>query len=167
LSGIVVRSELSSDYDAIHDLTRRAFAPMPFSDGTEHELVTKLREARALVLSLVALQEDRLVGHVAFTPALPSDDAAGWYGLGPISVEPELQRKGIGRRLIIEGFAALQEIGAKGCILVGDPAYYQKSGFKLAPELAPARQPKEYFMIASFDHSLPSAPIDFHPVFYG
>ena len=64
----------------------------------------------------------------------PSGDISGgtpnWYGLGPFSVLPEHERKGIGKSLIQQGLSQLKDLNAQGCCLVGDPDYYKKLGFK-------------------------------------
>ena len=72
-------------------------------------------------MSLVAEVDGRVVGHIAFSPVAMSDGTNHWYGLGPVSVLPQCQRRGIGKALIQEGLARLKELGAKGCCLVGHP----------------------------------------------
>jgi putative acetyltransferase len=160
-----IRDERKGDIPAIHDLTKRAFAPMPFAGGNEQDLIDIVRDAGALSISLVAEIDSRVVGHVAFTPATAADNTQGWFGLGPVAVEPALQRQGIGRQLINEGLRRLREWNAAGCIVVGDPNYYQRFGFLLSPELTPAGQPPEYFMMLSLTASRPNAFVDFHPLF--
>jgi putative acetyltransferase len=162
---IIIRDEQPGDHAAIYDLTARAFAPMPYSDGDEQDLIDALRAAGALAISLVALLEGKLVGHVAFSPATAADGSAGWYALGPVSAEPELQRQGIGSALIHEGIRRLREREAAGCILVGNPDYYSRFGFRPYPTLAPAGQPPEYFMILPLAVTEPSTVVEFHPAF--
>ena len=65
-----------------------------------------------------------------------SDGSPGWYGLGPLSVLPPYQRQGIGGALIHEGLSRLKGLGARGCCLVGHPAYYQRFGFQHPGDLA-------------------------------
>lgn len=166
-SNIVVRPERPGDISAIYDLTKRAFAPMPFSDGNEQDLVDALRDAGALTISLVAECDGKVAGHIAFAPAFAADGSRGWYSLGPISVEPALQRKGIGKALIAEGIARLRALNAAGCVLVGDTNYYPRSGFRPFPDLAPPEEPAEYFMILPLGVAEPGTVVSFHPVFYG
>lgn len=71
----------------------------------------------------------RVIGHVAFSPVTVSDGTPQWYGLGHVSVLPEHQEQGIGKRLIEEGLARLKVLNAGDCCLVGHPEYYTKSGF--------------------------------------
>ena len=162
---IAVRPERAEDSANIHDLTRRAFAPMPFSDGDEHYLIDALREADALSLSLVAEQDQVIVGHVAFSSAFPADGSPGWYALGPVSAEPALQKSGIGRRLIETGLDQLRSEGATGCILVGDPGYYCRFGFSVRPELSPAAEYADYFQHLPFGETDADCVIAFHPLF--
>ncbi len=92
-----IRDERLEDIPAIYDITKRAFAPMLFADGNEQNLINAVRDAGALSISLVAEIDSMVVGHVAFTPATAADGSPGWFGLGPVAVEPERQRKGIGQ----------------------------------------------------------------------
>ncbi len=65
---MVIRDETAADERAIFQLTKRAFAPMPFSAGDEQHLINALRNSGALAISMVAVQGDRVVGHIAFSP---------------------------------------------------------------------------------------------------
>jgi hypothetical protein len=58
------------------------------------------------------------------------DGSLNWYGLGPICVLPELPKQGFGKALLHEDLAALKSLGAKGCVLVGDPGSYERFSFK-------------------------------------
>jgi putative acetyltransferase len=163
---LFIRPESPEDFDAITALTIQAFAPMPFAGGNEQDLIIALRRAGALPLSLVAVQDDEIVGHAGFSPATTADGEAGWFALGPISVQPEHQKRGVGRALIAAGFDGLKKQGARGCIVVGDPAYYPRHGFVPAPELSPSDEPAEFFMVATFGDERPRSKFAFHPVFY-
>jgi putative acetyltransferase len=162
---ILIRPERSEDHAAIYDITKRAFAPMPYADGDEQDLIDKLREAGALALSLVAEKDGVLVGQVTFSPAFAEDGSLGWYALGPVSVEPELKHQGIGSRLIRAGIARLSSKQAAGCVLVGNPAYYSRLGFRPFPELATEGQPAQYFQILPLRVAEPTAVVGFHPIF--
>lgn len=163
---IVIRPEQDADRSQIHDLTRRAFAPMPFAAGDEQDLIDALRNAGALTCSLVAARDDRVVGHIAFSPAYPADGAPGWFALGPVSVEPNLQGQAIGSALIHAGLEWLLEAKAAGCILTGNLAYYRRFGFVSRPDLAPPSEPAEYFMVLPMGCGSPSSVISFHPLFH-
>lgn len=103
---IVIRDETESDAAVIAQVTVAAFETLEISHHTEQFIVEALRSARALTLSLVAEIDGRVVGHIAFSPVAISDGTKDWYGLGPVSVLPEYQRRGIGKALIQEGLAA-------------------------------------------------------------
>ena len=161
-----IRPERPGDAAGIWHVTKRAFAGLPYADGNEQDIISALRGCGALAISLVAEHRDRILGHVAFSPAVPEDSSPGWYALGPVAVEPGFQRQGIGRRLIRAGIAGLQERGAAGCIVVGDTHYYSQFGFVSAPERAPAGAPAEHFMVLRLGGPMPKGRVEFHQAFY-
>jgi len=126
---MLIREEGPADIDAIHVLTQAAFAPMAFSDKTEGAALAALRARGELTISLVAEEAGAIVGHVAFSPVAIGGVHDGWYGLGPISVSPDRQRRGIGKALIARGLEMLRARGAKGCALIGNPQIYSRAGF--------------------------------------
>lgn len=150
---------------AVHEVTRAAFLNAPHTAHTEQFIVDALRKAGALAISLVAEQKGEVLGHVALSPVSVSDGSAGWYGLGPISVKPELQRQGIGTLLMQTALRLLQERGAAGCVLVGDPAYYSRFGFKPDASLVLPNVPPEYFQVLRFGPSMAHGVITFHEAF--
>jgi putative acetyltransferase len=164
---MIIRPETSNDYEGITQVTLAAFGGKSYSAQTEHLIVKGLREAAALSLSLVAETDGNVVGHVAFSLVTINGSDQGWYGLGPISVQPALQKQGIGSKLIQEGLARIRAMGAKGCVLEGDPNYYNRFGFKSYPNLiyegAPAPQ---YFMALPFSAKIPTGKVEFHLAFY-
>ncbi len=127
---VLIRDERQGDEDAIHALTLKAFAPMPFSNGSEAPILRALRRSGELALSLVADLDGEIVGHVAFSPTTIDGAHNRWFGLGPVSVDPAHQRRGIGRRLIETGLTTLKQRGAAGCALIGNPAIYIRLGFE-------------------------------------
>jgi putative acetyltransferase len=147
---ITIRPERETDIESISDVTRRAFKNHPISHQTEHFIVDALRRAGVLTVSLVAEVDGVVVGHVAFSPVTISTGAQGWYGVGPLSVVPELQRQGIGKLLMNEGLSLLRDTGAKGCVLVGDPGYYGHFGFRNLPSMIYEGIPQEYFLTLEF-----------------
>ena len=161
----LIRPETPADVPAIFALTEAAFRTAAHSAGTEQFIVNALRRSGALAVSLVAESDGRVIGHVAVSPVTVSDGAAGWYGLGPISVSPERQRTGVGSRLMHAALQALRERGAAGCLLVGDSAYYSRFGFGPATGLEYPGVPPEYFMAVSFGAALPQGVATFHAAF--
>ncbi|WP_207900400.1 GNAT family N-acetyltransferase [Shinella sp. JR1-6] len=162
-----LRPERPEDVDAIRMLTETAFKTAPHADGTEHIIIDRLRAAGALTLSLVMEADGAIVGHVAFSPVTVSDGSTDWYGLGPISVDPARQGEGIGGRLIGEGLQRLKALGAAGCVLLGDPAYYSRFGFVADPKLTLDGVPPEYFMRVAFSPVYGGGTVSYHPGFYG
>jgi putative acetyltransferase len=162
---IIIRDEQPGDAVSITDLTIEAFKTLEVSNHTEQFVIEALRIAGALTLSLVAELGGRVVGHIAFSPVTMSDGTTGWYGLGPVSVAPELQRQGIGKALIQEGLQRLKALGARGCCLVGHPEYYRQFGFSNYRGLAIEGVPPEVFFALSFDGDTPNGSAMFHDAF--
>lgn len=164
-SRLMIRDETAEDVDVITDVTIAAFEAVEISQQTEQFVISALREASALTLSLVAEVDGSVVGHIAFSPVSISDGTRGWYGLGPVSVTPDLQGNGIGKALIKEGLVRLRGLNAKGCCLVGHPGYYEKFGFENIPGLDHEGVPKEVFFALSFDGEVPQGLVTFHEAF--
>jgi len=162
---ILIRPETTADIDAISAVTEAAFRNHPHSKQTECFVIHALRKADALTVSLVAEVDGKVVGHIAFSPVTISDGSTGWYGLGPVSVLPELQRQGVGKALVREGLARLKTSGANGCLLVGEPAYYKHFGFKHFPKLLLEKIPPQYFLALPFGKTVPRGTVTFHDGF--
>ena len=164
---IIIRTETSHDVYEIERVTLAEFTGK-FSDNTTQLLIVNgLRDAGALSLSLVAELNEKIVGHVAFSLVTINEENLNWYGLGPISVIPELQKQGIGSKLINEGLSAIRALGAKGCVLEGSPLYYQRFGFRSRPGLTYEGSPApEYFMALPFYEDVPQGKVEYHQAFY-
>jgi putative acetyltransferase len=162
---IMIRNEIDADVDAITEVTVAAFKTLEISNHTEQFIVEALRANNALTVSLIAEVDGHVVGHAAFSPVTISDGTRNWYGLGPVSVLPEHQRKGIGKSLILEGISRLKDLNAKGCCLVGHPDYYRKLGFKNVSGLVHEGVPQEVFLAMSFDGQIPQGTVNFHDGF--
>ena len=162
---VSIREEAERDVEAIGEVTVAAFEALEISNHTEQFIIESLRAADALAVSLVAEVAGRVVGHVAFSPVTLSDGASDWYGLGPVSVLPACQGKGVGTALIQKGLARLKAMGAGGCCLVGHPGYYRRFGFENAPGLALEGVPQEVFFVLSFDGRVPQGKVAFHEAF--
>ncbi len=162
---ITIRHETRDDISTITEVTVEAFKALEVSNQTEQYIIEALRAANALTLSLVAEVGGNVVGHIAFSPVTISDGTLHWYGLGPVSVLPEYQQKGIGKALIQEGLSQLKDIDAKGCCLVGHPRYYRKFGFENVAGLTLEGVPQEVFFALSFDGPIPHGNVTFHEGF--
>jgi putative acetyltransferase len=160
-----IRPETHADFTAIKQITFDAFLGKPYSDNTEHLIIDALRNANALTLSFVAELENEIVGHIAFSKVIIDGEDKNWFGLGPVSVRPDRQRQGIGSAMIRRGLADLRDIGARGCVLVGDPKYYSRFGFKSNEFLVYEGAPPEHFMMLAFDNDIPKGTVKFHAMF--
>lgn len=162
---ITIRPEGAGDERAIHDVVHAAFDGHPHSDGSEPAIVDRLRADGDLTISLVAEDGGEIVGHVAFSPVTISDGSEGWFGLGPVAVAPRRQREGIGAALIEQGLALLRERAASGCVVLGDPAYYERFGFLRDPALVYPGPPPEYFQRLVIGTSGASGVVTYAPAF--
>ncbi len=162
---LTIRQETESDVQAIFDVTKLAFETHPFSSKTEQFIINQLRKNNVLTISLVAEIDQVVIGHIAFSPVVISSSAKGWYGLGPVSVHPDHQRAGIGSKLIIEGLHLLKSKNANGCVVLGEPEFYSRFGFKCEPSLRLNGVPPEYFMALKFSSSLPIGEVSYHDAF--
>lgn len=162
---ITIREESPKDAQSIHEVTLSAFLEAPHTDHTEQFIVRALRDAGALTVSLVAEEGNVVVGHVAVSPVTISDGSADWYGLGPISVLPSHQGKGIGSKLMHAAIQALKDIQANGCVLLGDPNYYERFGFKPKAGLILPEVPPEYFQALRLKGGIPQGDVTYHVAF--
>jgi len=163
---MIIRNETNSDIEAISEVTIEAFKTLPISQHTEQFIIKALRKANALTISLVAVVDERVAGHIAFSPVSISDGAANWYGVGPLSVLPSYHKQGIGKALMLEGIRILKTMGGKGCALVGDPEYYKRFGFQNIPALIHDGVPPEVFLVLPFEDKIPQGKVEFHEGFW-
>jgi putative acetyltransferase len=163
--GVVIRDETDADIGAITEVTIAAFETLQISNHTEQFIIEALRADKALTVSLVAELDGCIIGHIAFSPVTISDGTRDWYGLGPVSVSPEHQHKGVGKALILEGLSRLQNLNAQGCCVVGHPEYYRKFGFRNVPGLVLEGVPQEVFFALSFGGHTPEGTVTFHDGF--
>ncbi len=142
-----IRWELPTEHEAVRRVNRQAF-------GREDEgaLVDALRENGAVICSLVAEENDAVVGHVLFSPATLSNGNAGQTvaALGPVAVLPERWRRGIGDALIRVGLDICREQGYGIAVVLGHPTYYPRFGFRPSRPLGIRWEhdaPEEAFMV--------------------
>jgi predicted N-acetyltransferase YhbS len=93
------------------------------------------------------------------------DGAAGWYGIGPLSTRTDHRRRGIGALLMRTALARLEAKGARGAVLLGDPAYYARFGFAADPALTWRDAPSVYVQGLAFAGEPPRGEIAYHPAF--
>jgi len=124
-----VRPETREDWDAVDSVHRQAF-PGP----GEAALVRSLRREAKPYLGLVAEKDGRVVGQVTFSPVQIDGGSPPALGLGPLAVEPDLQRAGIGSALVRAGLSRCAEL-AKIVVVLGHADYYPRFGFRPASPL--------------------------------
>jgi putative acetyltransferase len=162
---MIIRPETTSDDDAIRQIVIAAFADHPFSHQTEHLIVEGLRADDALTVSLVAEVDGKVVGQIAFSPVKIGGKDHGWLALGPVAVLPTFQRRGIGQALVNEGLKTIRDLGAQGCILVGEPAFYNRFGFRHDPALRMEGVPPEVLLYLSMCDEIPQGSVTHHSAF--
>jgi putative acetyltransferase len=147
---VEIREERPDDVAAVRDLNRRAFG-----QDQESNIVDALRANGAALLSLVATVNDRVVGHIMYSPLSIGGNVKG-AALGPMGVLPEYQRQGIGGKLIEAGNRKLKDADCPFIIVVGHADYYARFGFRPAREHGIKCQwdvPDNVFMLLILDQA--------------
>ena len=160
-----IRDERHADIPIIGALITDAFASVAHSNGAEAQIVDHLRDADALTLSLVAVEDEVVLGHVAFSPVTVDGRDIGWFGLAPVAVRPDRQGCGLGDALVRAGLARLIAQGAKGCVVLGNPQYYGRFGFAVALRLTYVGAPTRYFQALGFGAAPPVGEVAYHAAF--
>jgi putative acetyltransferase len=148
-----VREELPEDINAT-----RLVNIQPFGRTQEADVIDKLRQNCSDLLSLVAVRQNEIVGHILFSPAIveTEDTTTRGMGLAAMAVRPEYQRQGIGSELIRAGIAELKSRRCPFVIVLGHPQYYPRFGFERASRHGIRSEwqvPDEAFMILILDES--------------
>lgn len=162
---MIIRDEQPQDVAAIAAVISAAFLHHPHSDQREAAIVQQLRDAGELKISLVAEEAGNVVGQIAFSEVLINGKNLGWYGLAPVAVRPDFQNRGIGETLVKTGLDRLKSLNASGCVLVGEPEYYQRFGFLPSDRLRFPLIPDEFFLVLPFREDIPSGTVEFHSAF--
>lgn len=167
---MVIRQERLEDRQEVYRLVQAAFAATEHSDGNEQDLVEALRCSPSFLpeLSLVAVEEGKIVGHILFTRA--SVGGTQVLALAPLSVLPERQGQGIGLALMEQGHRIAAALGYGWSIVLGHAGYYPKVGYRPAAEFgiyAPFEVPPETFQAIRLDPEAPelSGLIRYDPAF--
>ena len=168
---LIIRPETAVDAKKVYEVEAAAFGR-----PAEAELVQKLQQAKVELISLVALLDDELVGHILFSPVTVKDSGGGEFtavALGPVAVSPTQQQKGIGSKLCRAGLAACLQAGHELVFVLGHSDYYPRFGFTTSAPLGLRCQfdvPEDAFMVAEL---APGAlqnrrgTVYYHPLFEG
>jgi len=123
---LTFRRETPKDIDSIRYVNEQAF-----EQKGEAELIDKLRNRNVVTLSLVAVQDEQIVGHILFSPVTVESEGSRFeaISLAPMAVLPEYQRQGIGSQLVQVGLKECYQLGHEVVVVVGHPDYYPRFGF--------------------------------------
>lgn len=160
-----MRTERTHDDDVIRHITSLAFATVSHLSGMEAQIIRQLRKDGDLKLSLVAEGNGEIVGHIAFSPVAIGGRHDGWFGLGPVAVRPDMQRRGVGTELVTRGLAKLRGVGANGCALLGNPAFYRRFGFQSDGKLVFRSLPAHLVQRLVFAGDAPAGELTYAPAF--
>ncbi|HJQ67474.1 MAG TPA: N-acetyltransferase [Blastocatellia bacterium] len=146
-----VRAEEEEDYPQVARVIELAFG-----QADEARLVAALRTSADPHISLVAVEDDRVVGHIFFSPVTIESDRSLFtaMGLAPLAVLPEYQNRGVGSLLVWEGLKECLMIGHRVVVVLGHPAYYPRFGFqtaKLKGITCEYDVPEDHFMVAELE----------------
>lgn len=149
---LIIRQEKIEDYDAVYHVIKDAFATAEYTDGNEQNLVNELRKSNSFIpeLSLVAVADEKVVGHILFTKAYVNGVEV--LALAPLAVLPEYQNRGIGLALIKQGHRIAHRLGYEYSVVLGHSKYYPKAGYIPASQYgiqAPFEVEDENFMAVS------------------
>jgi putative acetyltransferase len=166
---IEIRPETPDDAAAIRHVNEEAFGQIQ-----EAEIVEELRSRGALTISLVAVQPDEIVGHIAFSPISIESEHSSFkaISLAPMSILPAYQRKVIGSQLVLAGLEECRQIGHELVVVLGHPAYYPRFGFIPASTYGIKSEydvPDEAFMVLELRQgafSGRSGIVKYQPEFY-
>lgn len=131
---IKIQKEQKTHYDQVYEVVRTAFETAEHRDGTEHDLVNRLRGSEAFIpeLSLAALDGEKVVGYILFTRIKLGDTRS--VVLAPLAILPEYQRQGIGTMLIREGHRIAKSLAYEWSVVVGSERYYPREGYQPASQ---------------------------------
>lgn len=125
---VTVRPETALDHAGVRLVHERAFGR-----STEADAVDAVRAHGQATISLVAVDGERVVGHVLFSPVtLEAAPEISGLGLAPLAVLPEFQNRGVGAALARAGLEACRSLGCAFVVVLGDPRYYGRFGFRPA-----------------------------------
>jgi putative acetyltransferase len=146
---LTIRAESITDYAAVYEMHSLAFGR-----PNEAKLVEDIRHSVNFnpQLSMVAVQDELVVGHLLFSPLVIETKTKEIPALvlSPLAVHPKYQKQGIGSKLVRHGLILCKNAGYKAVIVIGYPSYYPRFGFLPASTKgikAPFPVPDKAFMV--------------------
>lgn len=135
MQDLIIRNETEKDYRIVEEMTREAFWNLYVPGCDEHYLVHTMRDHEDFIpeLDFVVEADGRIVGNIMYTKAKLIDETGSEKSIltfGPVSVLPEYQRTGIGKKLLEHSFEKALELGYDAIVIFGNPGNYVSSGFK-------------------------------------
>ena len=168
---MIIRQEEIKDYDKVYTLIKVAFETAEHRDGTEQDLVVRLRKGEGFIpeLSLIAVENNEIIGHIMFTKA--NIGSRTELALAPLSVSPQHQKKGVGTALMNEGHKIAKQLKYEFSVVLGSEKYYPKVGYKPASKFgitAPFDVPRENFMALNLNgnESIINATLEYAKEFF-
>ena len=165
----IIRTEELQDFGQVRAILRAVFPT-----AAESQLVDALRANGKATISLVAVRDHEIVGHILFSPvsitplsgAAPPSAAKG-IGLAPVAVRPDVQSQGIGAALIQAGLKRCEELGFDYCVVLGAPKYYQRFGFEKASTFGIQNEygVDDEFMVVHFSNERALGLVKYAPEF--
>ena len=156
----MLRTERPGDMLPVYEMVTAAFGRTD-----EAELVNRLRECGAAVVTMVEEEEYEFMGHLMLSPITINGVEGPWLGLAPVAVHPDWQGQGIGSDLIREGLDTALEMDWKGVVVLGDPAYYSRFGFRTDPLLTLPGAPEGAFQALRYTDAASAGEVVLHPAF--
>jgi putative acetyltransferase len=152
-----IRPETDEDYGAVKALNNLAF-----QGDVEGNIVDKIRSSCEEIISLVAVEDSKVIGHIFFSPiaSMSGEDQIFGMGLAPMAVLPEYQNKGVGSALVKEGLNILEDKGCPFVMVLWHKDYYPRFGFEKASTYVLRAEwggfPDEAFMVLFLDGTMES-----------
>ena len=163
-----IRKFKNNDLEPVKSLLLKAFHNHPHGNPetgvVEHFIVEKLVQDNADICSMVACDNDEIIGFITYSQVKINESDLNWVGLGPVAVLPEYQKQGVGKTLIEETLNSVKD-KFNGCVVMGDPQYYMNFGFEVIEGLFFDGVPQEYFLSKVFKDNAPLGNVQYNKAF--
>ncbi len=132
---VTIRNETPADYQIVEEITRRAFYNLYVPGCAEHYLVHIMRGHEDFIpeLDFVIEEDEKIIGNIMYTKARLVDETGAEKEIltfGPVSIQPEYQRKGYGKKLMEYSFLRAVQLGYDAIVIFGSPMNYVSRGFQ-------------------------------------